>query len=83
MPDENDRQRLGREDNHYKIKQVRSEKEKKKIEKMYVIIHNDDAEHIDIDWNKNQYDELTSHHWIKDIEKRVVSNNTGTRTTIQ
>ena len=45
---------------------------------------NDEAEHIDIDRDKNQHDDLTLHHLNKDIEKkkRVVSNNTGTITTI-
>jgi hypothetical protein len=50
---------------------------------MYVTFHNDEAEHIDIDRDKNQHDDLTLHHLVKDIEKKtVVSNNTGTITTI-
>jgi hypothetical protein len=69
--DENDREK----DNYYK------KKKRKKNEKMYVTFHNDEAEHIDIDWDKNQHDDLTLHHLIKDIE-RVISNNTGTITTI-
>jgi hypothetical protein len=46
---------------------------------MYVTFHNDEAEHIDIDRDKNQHDDLTLHHLVKE---RVVSNNTGTITTI-
>jgi hypothetical protein len=36
--------------------------------------YNDKAEHI----NKNQHDDLTLHHLVREIEK-VVSNNTGTK----
>jgi hypothetical protein len=38
-----------------------------------VNFYNDEAEHI----KKNQHDDLTLHHLIREIEK-VVMNNTGT-----
>jgi hypothetical protein len=43
---------------------------------MYVTFHNDEAEHIDIDRDKNQHDDLTLHHLVKDIEKKEWSATT-------
>jgi hypothetical protein len=37
---------------------------------MYVTFHNDEAEHIDIDRDKNQHDDLTLHHLVKEIERK-------------